>query len=135
MRIFLKKNLVAKNSCEKEHSNCQSKYFSKLSESKDASKSHAKCNIAHVSGSNVESHQRVVIKKVIQEKKACIVKDEAYIAYGFYHTKEETLNPYPSGHFLFYKIVFDNLNLASGHLKKRVKSQHSAHQNNSNALI
>jgi len=34
--IFLKKNLVAKNSCEKEHSNCQSKYFSEISESRMA---------------------------------------------------------------------------------------------------
>jgi len=73
--IFLKKNLVAKNSCEKEHSNCESKYFSKLSESKDGRKSHAECNIVHFSGSNVESHQCIVIKKVIQEKKSCIVKE------------------------------------------------------------
>jgi len=33
---FLKKNLVAKDSCEKEHSNCQSKYFSEISESRMA---------------------------------------------------------------------------------------------------
>ena len=31
---FLKKNLVAKDSYEKEHSNCQSKYFSEISESR-----------------------------------------------------------------------------------------------------
>jgi len=32
VRIFLKKNLVSKISCEKEHSNCESKYLSELSE-------------------------------------------------------------------------------------------------------
>jgi len=74
---FLKKNLVAKNSCEKEHSNCRSKYFSELSESKDGRKSRAECNMAHFSASNVESHQCVVIRKVIQEKKACIVKERS----------------------------------------------------------
>jgi len=69
--------LVAKNSCEKEHSNRESKYFSELSESKDGRKSHSECNIVHISGSNVESHQCIVIKKVIQEKKACIVKERS----------------------------------------------------------
>jgi len=59
-------------------------------------------------------------------------RNEAYIAYGFYHTKE-TLKPYPSGH-LFYKMVFGNINLASGDLKKRVKSQHFTHQTKSKAL-
>jgi len=49
--------------------------------------------------------------------------------------QEETLNPYPSGHFLFYKNVFGNINLAPGHLKKRVKSKNSTHQNTSKALI
>ena len=52
----------------------KSKYFSELSEGKDGRKSHAECNIVQFSGSDVESHQCVVIKKVIQEKKACIVE-------------------------------------------------------------
>jgi len=30
---------------------------------------------------------------------------------------------------MLYKIVFGNINLAPGHLKKRVKSQHSTYQN------
>jgi len=41
MRNYLKKNLVAKGSCNKEHSSYQRKYFSELSESKDVFKSHA----------------------------------------------------------------------------------------------
>jgi len=49
--------------------------------------------------------------------------------------QEETLIPYPLGHFLFYKNVFGNINSAPDHLKKRVKSQHSTHQNKSKALI
>jgi len=61
--------LVAKGSCKKEHSNHQRKYSSESSESKDVSKSHAECNVAHFSGSNIESHQCTVTKKVIQEKK------------------------------------------------------------------
>jgi len=39
MRNFLKKKLVAKGSCKKEHSNYQRKYFSESSESVDVSKS------------------------------------------------------------------------------------------------
>jgi len=45
--------------------------------SKDGRKSNAKCSIVHLSGSNVESHQCAVMKKVIQEKKACIVKERS----------------------------------------------------------
>ena len=57
----------------------------------------------------------------MQEKKACIVekhkwRSDACIVYGFCHTKE-ILNPYPSGHCLFYTTVFDKSNSASGHLK------------------
>jgi len=39
MHNFLKKKLVEKGSCEKEHSNYHRKYFSKSSESVDVSKS------------------------------------------------------------------------------------------------
>jgi len=48
------KDLVAKGSCKKEHSNYHGKYFSESGESKDVSKSHAECNIVHFSGSKVE---------------------------------------------------------------------------------
>jgi len=97
MHNFLKKNLVAKGSWKKEHSNYQRKYFSESSESMDVSKSHAECNVAHFSRSKVEILQCTVIKKVIQEKKACVVKkhkwrSDACIVYGFCHTKEEMLN-------------------------------------------
>jgi len=54
MRNFLKKNLVAKDSCKKDHSYYQRKYFSESSESMDVSKSHAECNVAHFSESKVE---------------------------------------------------------------------------------
>jgi len=54
MHNSLKKNLVAKGSCKKEHSNYQRKYFSESSESMDVSKSHAEWNVAHFSGSKVE---------------------------------------------------------------------------------
>ena len=54
MRNFLKKNLVAKGSCEKEHSNYQWQYCSESSESVDVSKSLAKCNVARFSGSKIE---------------------------------------------------------------------------------
>jgi len=109
MHNFLKKNLVAKGSWKNDHSNYQRKYFSESSESMDVGKSHAECNVAHFSGSKVEILQCTVIKKVIQEKKACVVKkhkwrSDACIMYGFCHTKEEMLNPYPSGHCLFYTI-------------------------------
>jgi len=54
---------------------------------------------------------------------ACIVKkhklrSDACIVNGFCRTKEEMLNPYPSGHCLFYTTVFGKSNSASGHLKK-----------------
>jgi len=90
---FLKRNLVAKNSCEKEHSNCQSKYFSELSESKDGRKSHAECNIVQFSGSNVESHQCAVMKKVIQEKKACIVKVRSLHRVWFLSQERRNVEP------------------------------------------
>ena len=48
MRNFLKKNVVAKGSCKKEHSNYHRKYFSESSESKDVSKSHAEYNAGPV---------------------------------------------------------------------------------------
>jgi len=54
MRNFLKKNVIAKGSCKKEHSNYQRKYFSEPSESMDVSKPHAECKVAHFSGSKVE---------------------------------------------------------------------------------
>jgi len=54
MRNFLKKNLVAKGGCKKEHSNYQRKYFSESSKSMEVSKSHAECNVAHFSGSKVD---------------------------------------------------------------------------------
>jgi len=54
MRNFLKKNLKAKGSCKKEHSNYQRKYFSESSESMDVRKSHAECNVVHFFGSKVE---------------------------------------------------------------------------------
>jgi len=40
-----------------------------------------------------------------------------YITYGFYRTKEEMLNPYPSAHYLFCTTEFGNSSLAPGHLK------------------
>ena len=62
------------------------------------------------------------MKKAIQEKKDGIVKkrkwrSDACIVYGFCRTKEEMLNPYPSGHCLFYTTIFDKSNSAPGHLK------------------
>jgi len=54
VRNFLKKNLVAKGSCKKEHSNYQRKYFSESSESMDLSKSRADCNVAHFFASKIE---------------------------------------------------------------------------------
>jgi len=54
MHNILKKNLAAKGSCKKEHSNYQTKYFSESNESMDVSKSHAECNVVHFSGSKVE---------------------------------------------------------------------------------
>jgi len=54
MRNFLKKNLVAKCSCEKGHSNYQRKYLSESSEGKGVSKSYVECNVAHFTGSKVE---------------------------------------------------------------------------------
>ena len=60
--------------------------------------------------------------------------NDAYIAYGLHRTKEEKSNLNPSGKCLFYARVFGNSNSAPGHLKKRVKSQHSAHQNKSKAF-
>jgi len=54
MHNFLKKNLVAKCSCTKEHSNYQRKYFSVSSESVDVSKSLGECNVAHFSRNKVE---------------------------------------------------------------------------------
>jgi len=115
--------LEVKDSCEKEHSNYQWKYFSESSECKDVSKSHAECNATHFSGSYVESQQCTfyTVKKVIQEKKACIVKKNKWsdtrILYLFCRTKEEMLYRYPSGYCLFCITVFGKSNLAPGHLK------------------
>ena len=49
---------------------CQSKDFSESGKSKDLSKSHAGCNVAHFSVSNVVNQQRTVVKKAIQTKKS-----------------------------------------------------------------
>jgi len=62
--------LVARGSCEKEHSNCQSKDFSESGKSKDLSKSHAGCNVTRFSGSNVANQQRTVVKQAMQTKKS-----------------------------------------------------------------
>jgi len=71
----IKKNtLVESDTCEKEHSNCQSKDFGESWESKDVSKSHAECNVTHFSGDNVVNQLRTVGKKAIQTKKVYILK-------------------------------------------------------------
>ena len=115
---FFKNTLVARSSCEKEHSNCQSKDFCESGESKDASKSQAGCNVTHFSGSNVVNQQRTVVKKAMQMKKVYILKKlKWHVACGFYRTKEETFNPLLSTHCLFCTTVFGNSNLAPGHLK------------------
>jgi len=80
----------------------------------DVSKSNAEFNVAHFSGSKVDIQQCTVIKKVIQEKKAFIVKNhkrrsDACIVYGFCRTKEEMLNPLPSGHCLLYTTVIQGI--------------------------
>jgi len=59
--------------------------------------------------------------KIIQEKNSCNVKEykrkDAHIAFGFYRTKEQMFNPYPSRHCQFYTDVFGKSSLAPGHLK------------------
>jgi len=74
-QMHLKKNntFVAKDSCEKDHSNYQSKDFGESGESKDVSKSHAECNVTHFSGDNVVNQLRTVAKKAIQTKKVYIL--------------------------------------------------------------
>jgi len=67
----------------------------------DVSQSRAESNVANVSASKVDIQQCTVIKKFIQDKKPCLVKNHkrrsnAYIVYGFCRTKEEMLNPQPS---------------------------------------
>jgi len=64
----------------------------------------------------------VQLRKLFKRKKACIVKkhkwsSDACIVHGFCRTKEEMLDPYPSGHCLLYTIVFDQSNSAPGRLK------------------
>ena len=77
---------------------------------------------------------RTVAKKAIQTKKVFILKKrkwhDDYIARGFYRTKEEMLNPYPSVHCLFCTTVFGHCNLAPGHFKN-MKSQRHTHQDQS----
>ena len=74
-------------------------------------------------------------------KKACIVKkhkwrSDACIVYGFCRTKEEMLNTYPSGHCLFYTTVYGKNNSSGSRTsQKRMKSQHSTHQNKSKAFF
>jgi len=67
------------------------------------------------------NQQRTVVKKAIQTKKVYILKKrkwhDDHITCGFYRTREEMLNPYPSAHCLFCTTVFGNSNLAPGHLK------------------
>jgi len=67
------------------------------------------------------NQQRGVVTKAIQTKKVYILKKrkwhDDYISCGFYGTKEEILNPYPSVHSLFCTTVFGNNNLAPGHFK------------------
>jgi len=75
----------------------------------DASKSHAECNVAHFSGSKIEIQPCTVMKKVIWEKKACIVKKHKWrsdvcTVYRFCRTKEEMLKPHPSGHRQLYLV-------------------------------
>jgi len=72
---FFKNTLVAKQSCEKDHSNSQSKDFSESRESKDVSKSHAEGNVTHFSGSNVVNQQCTPVKKAIQKKNSLHCKE------------------------------------------------------------
>ena len=103
-------------------SNCQGKDFSESGKSKDVSKTHAECYVVHVSGSNVENQQCSVVKKAIQEKKACIAKkrnwNDEYIACEFYRTKGKMLNPDRSARALFCTTVIGNSNLVPGHLEQ-----------------
>ena len=66
------------------------------------------------------NQQRTVVKKAIHMKKVYIVKKRKwhgdYIACGFYRTKKEILNPYPSAHCLFGTTTFGNSHLAPGQL-------------------
>jgi len=57
------------------------------------------------------------MKKVYILKKRKWHDHDDYIACGFYRTKEEMLNPYPSVHCLLCKTVFGNSNLAPEHFK------------------
>ena len=62
----------------------------------------------------------------IQKRKVCNIKkckwNNNYIAYGFYCTKEEALNPYPLARYLFCTAVFGNNNLTPGHLQRYLKT-------------
>ena len=57
----------------------------------------------------------------------CIVKkckrNDNYTAYGFYCTKKEALNPYPSARCLFCTAVFGNSNLTPGNFAQLNRRQ------------
>ena len=74
-------------------------------------------------------------QKVIQEKKACIIKERSLHRVWVLSHERRNVELVSFRAFLVFKIVFGNINLALAHLKKRVQSQHSTHQNKSKALI
>ena len=110
---FFKNSLLARDSWEKEHSNCQGEDFSESGQSKDVSKSHPEYPLFR------ELHWESAgncCKEAIKKKKACKWNDD-YISCRFHRVKEEMLNLYRSAHCLFSTTVFGNNNLAPGQLK------------------
>ena len=71
----------------------------------------------------------------MQRKETIITWSDNYTAYGFYRTKEEALNLYPSACCLFCTAVFGNSNLTPGHLQRHLKTQYPSHQNKSMAFF
>ena len=76
----------------------------------------------------------VMLQWQLFKRKVCNVKkrkwNDNYTAYGFYRTKEEALNPYPSARCLFCTAFFGNSKLTPGHLQRHLKTQHPSHQIN-----
>ena len=71
----------------------------------------AEDNAAQVTGTNNETGECSAAMATTQKRKVCNVKkrkwNDNYTAYGFYRTKEEALNPYPSRVVCFAQLSLE----------------------------
>ena len=86
----------------------------------------AEDNATQISGINNETDECSVAMATILKRSECNVKkrkwNDNYTAFGFYRSKKQALNPYPSARCLLCTAAFGSSNLTPGHLQKHLKT-------------